>query len=621
MLSKNILDGICSPEDIKSMSNDELNILCQEIRQKLIDIVSVNGGHLASNLGAVELTVALHKVFNTPKDKIIWDVGHQCYTHKMLTGRLNKIHTIRKEDGLSGFPKRNESEYDAFNVGHSSTSISAALGIAMANNILNDDGQVVAVIGDGALSGGLAYEGLNNAGRFKKNFIVILNDNKMSISRNVGSMARYLSKIRMNPSYLRIKRRIDKFISKLPFGSGFIKKIILRMLLAIKNVVYRTTLFEQMGFAYYGPIDGHDMQSLVESLGSAKKLNKPVLIHVITKKGKGYEFAEKDPKNFHGTPSFDITTGKRETSKKSFSEVFGASMCELANDDNRICAITAAMKSGTGLTEFAHKYRERFFDVGIAEEHAVTFAAGLSAGGLLPVFAVYSSFLQRSYDQIIHDAALQNLKVVLAVDRAGIVGEDGETHQGVFDASFLHSIPNVTVFAPSFFDEVKPMLKKAIYDCEGTSAIRYPRGGENYKPVDFTTCGEAFDFYGDSNSDVVIVTYGTLFSYACVSKEELAKKGINVSIIKLNRISPIDVAAVEAASKFSNIFFFEEGIKCGGIGEHFNQLLVERLYIGKYVLRGIDNKFVVQSSVRSALHSLSLDSYGIINTIVTECLK
>ena len=447
-----LLNKIHSPDDLKELNLNQLNQLCREIRDKLIETVSQNGGHLASNLGVVELTVAIHKVFNTPEDALVWDVGHQCYVHKILTGRLDQIDSIRTEGGLSGFPKRRESRYDSFNTGHSSTSISSAFGIANAKALQNQAGKVIAVIGDGALSGGLAYEGLNNAGRFKKNFIVILNDNNMSISRNVGSMARYLAGIRAKPAYLRTKHRIEKILLHIPCVGKIIRNFLQYSKSFLKNLLYKSTLFEDMGFMYYGPFDGHDLGKLIDILQVAKNFKKPVLIHVVTKKGKGYPFAEKDPKSFHGVSAFDIETGETPAGGKNFSSVFGTLLCCMTEADPRICAITAAMISGTGLTEYSRIFRDHCFDVGIAEEHAVTFAGGLAAGGMLPVFAVYSSFLQRGYDQIIHDAALQNAKVTFAIDRAGIVGEDGETHQGLFDVAFLNTIPNITVFSPTYLD-------------------------------------------------------------------------------------------------------------------------------------------------------------------------
>lgn len=474
-MSDKILDQISCSRNLKGLSNEELIKLCEEIREKIITTVSKNGGHLASNLGVVELTVALHTVFDCPKDQIVWDVGHQCYTHKMLTGRLDKIDTIRTKGGLSGFQRRDESICDPLSTGHSSTSISSAFGLAAAKNLKGEDGSVIAVIGDGALSGGLAYEGMNNAGSFKRNFIVILNDNKMSISRNVGSMARYLSAIRMRSTYLKAKNVVDAILVKIPVLGDFMKKIILKSKSALKKLINNGTIFEGMGFKYFGPIDGHDIKKLIKVLTIAKNWDRPILIHINTVKGKGYHYAEKNPKAFHGTSGFDVKNGLKSIPKSDFSSVFGRELFNLAKDDARICAITAAMKLGTGLSYFARNFKNRFFDVGIAEEHAVTFAGGLSAGGMLPVFAVYSTFLQRSYDQIIHDVSLQNLKVVFAIDRAGIVGEDGETHQGIFDVALLNTIPGSVIYAPSYFDEVSGMLKKAFYEGSGIAAIRYPR--------------------------------------------------------------------------------------------------------------------------------------------------
>lgn len=614
-----ILDTVNSPKDLKNLSKDDLKELCSELRSKIVDVVSKNGGHLSSNLGAVELTVALHRVFNLPVDKIIWDVGHQCYSHKILTGRKNQIQTIRTENGLSGFPKRKESKYDAFDVGHSSTSISAALGMRVANDILDKGGYTVAVIGDGALSGGLAYEGLNNAGQLKKNFIVVLNDNKMSISRNVGSMSRYLTRIRMRPAYLRVKNRVEWVLRRTPFIGKFIRLVLLKSKSAIRTLIYKSTLFEDMGFVYYGPIDGHDLPSLIESLEFAKKINSPVLVHVITKKGKGYEFAEKDPKQFHGTPKFNVDTGERQSSSGNFSEVFGRTMCNLAEKDLRICAITAAMKLGTGLRDFSRLYRKRFFDVGIAEEHAVTFSAGLAVEGMLPVFAVYSTFLQRGYDEIIHDAATQNLDIVLAVDRAGVVGEDGETHQGVFDISFLNAIPNVTIFCPSFYSELRYMLESAIYNVRGVKVVRYPRGSEPELPKGFVSSCDTFDFFGEDSGDIAIVTYGRIFSDAYKVKQHLEDVGKKTAIIKLNIVKPLDPMSVTAVLGFKHVFFFEEGMLHGGIGESFSYELIKRKFAGSFHVTAINEKFIQHASVKSTLHSLSLDYDGMLETINLEC--
>lgn len=615
MSEYDILNKIESPKDLKQLTFDEIQLLCDQIRYKLIGTVSKTGGHLASNLGVVELTVALHKVFNSSNDRIVWDVGHQCYTHKMLTGRLKLIDTIRQEGGLSGFPKRNESKYDAFNAGHSSTSISAAFGILKAKEMCNEPGHVIAVIGDGALTGGLAYEGLNNAGRSKRNFIVILNDNKMSISKNVGSIARYLAHMRTKPTYLKVRNNLGDIVEKTPVFGKPLSRLLSKSKETLKSAIYDSTLFQDMGFFYYGPFDGHNINELLNVLNVAKKINGPVLIHVITTKGKGYKFAEKDPRNFHGISGFDIKTGEQSLSNPNFSEEFGSELCKLAKNDTRICAITAAMKMGTGLMEFAREFKDRFFDVGIAEEHAVTFAGGLSAGGMLPVFAVYSTFLQRAYDQIIHDAAIQNLKMVIAVDRAGIVGEDGETHQGIFDVSFLNAIPNVTILSPTYYSDLSIMLYNAFYKYDGVVAVRYPRGSELYKPKDFVSTDSSFDVYCHDKTNIAIVTYGRLFSYACKAKEKLKEKGINVSIIKLNKIKPIPREAIETINKYTKIFFFEETMKCGGIGEHLRTRLSDLNFEGDYHISAVEDRYVQHSSVKNTLKNLGLDDDGMVNTI------
>lgn len=615
-----LLNKIESPEDLQMLSIAELTELCSEIREKLIQTVSDNGGHLASNLGTVELTVALERVFNTNQDKIVWDVGHQAYTHKILTGRREAISTIRTQNGLSGYPNRLESEYDAFNAGHSSTSISAALGIANAKALMNDAGHVVAVIGDGALTGGLAYEGLNNAGRFKKNFIVILNDNDMSISRNVGSISRYLSQIRTKPGYFKVKGNVETILDRVPVVGKPIHRIISKSKAALKQVLYNSTLFEDMGFYYYGPFDGHNLEQLIDVFENAKNIKHPVLLHVLTCKGKGYSFAEQNPGAFHGVSSFDIKTGKESSSGESFSSIFGSNICTAAARDHRVCAITAAMQTGTGLNNFAKQFPERFFDTGIAEEHAITFAGGLAAGGMLPVCAIYSTFLQRGYDQIIHDAAIQRVKVVFAIDRAGVVGEDGETHQGIFDVSFLNTIPNITVYSPSYYDELYADFDKALYHCEGVSAVRYPRGKQLFKPFDFKSGYKAYDLYGDSNAEIVIVTYGRLFSFACKALSILQENGISARIVKLNRIKPIDSNAVKDAAQASSIYFFEEGITQGGVGEHFGYLITQSKFAGDFYLRGITN-FVPHATMQQSLFALGLDDKGMVNTIMTEYKK
>lgn len=619
MTNTSLLNQISSPKDIKNLSEAELSRLCLEIRNIIVNTVSQTGGHLASNLGVVELTVAIHSVFDVPFDKIVFDVGHQCYAHKLLTGRLDRIGTIRQENGLSGFPKRSESPCDCFNTGHSSTSISAAYGIACSAEMKKNNRYTVVVIGDGALSGGLAYEGLNNAGRSKKNLIVILNDNKMSISENVGSMARYLSDMRIKPTYLDAKSRVQSNLEKLPAVGKPIADGMRSTKEFIKDELFgqRKNLFEYFGFRYYGPYDGHDITQLRKALKAAKRRRGPVLVHICTVKGKGYEYAEKNPGAFHGISSFDIKTGDSKRSTKGYSDVFGEALCDLAEKDKRICAITAAMSIGTGLDGFAGKYKERFYDVGIAEEHAVTFAAGLAAGKSIPVFAVYSTFLQRSYDQILHDAALQNLHIVLAVDRAGIVGEDGETHQGIFDVAFFNTIPNVTVYAPSDFNELRTMLNKAVYDTGGVAAVRYPRGGESCLPEDYQYQDAPFQIYGSTKSKYLIITYGRLFVQACAAKKQLAAVGRDCCILKLNTVKPIPQEAVLAAKGFRRILFAEEGIRSGGVGEAFGFMLYQNGYKGQFVLNAIEG-FVPQAKTNSALHHLELDSEGMVKKLLNS---
>lgn len=607
------LDKIDSPSDLKKLTVDELYVLCDEIRDMLIRTVSCNGGHLSPNLGTVELTVALHYVYDLPEDSIVWDVGHQSYTHKILTGRRDRMATIRQKDGLSGFPKRSESKYDAFNVGHSSTSISAAYGIARAKELKGDKSRTVAVIGDGALTGGLAYEGLNNSGRTKRNFTIVLNDNKMSISQNVGSMAKYLTHIRIRPGYIKTKKIVEKVLMHTPVIGNPIRRMLLHSKSRLRTSVYRNTIFEDLGFVYYGPVDGHDIRKLIHAFNASKNVDQGVLIHVITTKGKGYSYAEMDPKSYHGIGKFDIDTGEPSSSKKGYSARFGEIMCDFAGKDEKICAITAAMKSGTGLSSFARKYRDRFFDVGIAEEHAVTFACGMAAQGITPVFAVYSTFLQRSYDQLIHDAAAQELHIVLGIDRAGIVGDDGETHQGVFDAAMLNSVPGATVYSPCYFDELKADLDRAIYHDSGIAAVRYPRGSEPHRPIDYR-CGGLYTVYG-SGKAAVLVTYGRLFAHAAQAAEVLKEKGTEITIIKLERIRPIPEDAIKIASAFSRVYFFEEGMESGGIGETFCFKLRDYDFNGKFELTAIKDKFVPQSTVEQALESLGLDCTGMVNKI------
>ena len=477
MAENKFLDKINSPADVKKLSVPQLEQLAKEIRQLLISVISHTGGHLAPNLGVVELTLALHKVFNTPEDKIIFDVGHQAYIHKIITGRREQFPTLRQYGGLSGFPKRSESEHDAFGTGHSSTSISAALGMACARDLQGEDYNVVAVIGDGSMTGGMAFEALNNAGMLHKNMIVVLNDNEMSISKNVGAMSEYLYQLRTGETYNKIKNDIEGWLKNMEFGSDVLKAI-RRLKGSVKYLMVPTSIFEELGFTYLGPVDGHDLDGLLDVLQAAKKIDGPVMVHVLTKKGKGYKPAEESPNKFHGTGPFDIATGKKITNPNapvSYTEVFGKTLTKLADIDEKIVGITAAMPDGTGLNIFAEAHKDHFFDVGIAEQHAVTAAAGMAAAGMKPVAAIYSTFMQRAYDSIMHDICMQKLHVTLCLDRAGLVGDDGYTHHGVFDYAYLRSIPNMTIMAPKDENELQHMLKTAL-DFDGPVSVRYPRG-------------------------------------------------------------------------------------------------------------------------------------------------
>lgn len=594
-----ILSTIKSPEDVKKLNIGEANALCTEIRDCIINTVSKNGGHLASNLGAVELTVALHRAFNSPEDAIIFDVGHQCYTHKLITGRFESFGTIRTENGISGFLKPSESEHDKFITGHSSNSVSAAYGIYKAKQLKGEKGTAVAVIGDGALTGGMAYEALNNAGSDSGNFIVVLNDNKMSISNNVGALSRALTKMRNKPRYHHLKFKLSGFLLKIPYGK-YIDRFIRKVKEAIKGVFYRKNIFTALGFNYLGPVDGHNVSSMESLFNIAKEYTRPSLIHVITTKGKGYSYAEDSPNSYHGVSAFDIEQGADSKTKKSFSSVAGDTLCKLAENDSSICAITAAMAEGTGLSGFANKFKERFFDVGIAEQHAVTFAAGLAEEGLKPFFAVYSTFLQRSFDQLIHDCAIGGFPVKLLIDRAGIVGEDGETHQGLFDVSYLTSIPDITVYSPATYDELEYRISE-VAKSNTIEAIRYPRGGEK-KCLSFDKTAEYSIIKG--GSDKAIITYGRLFAEASAAKGK--QDGLN--IIKLNKIYPLSDELVSDIFGYSELHLFEETEKNGGIGEHLASVLTEKGYAGKFVIHAVENKFVQAASIENSLRFNGLDS-------------
>ena len=615
-MNDSILKNIKSPADIKNLSYEELDELASQIRHELISTVSKNGGHLASNLGVVELTIALHKCFDSPKDKFVFDVGHQIYTHKLLTGRYDRFSTIRTEGGLSGFPRPTESEHDIFFTGHSSTSISSAYGISVSELIRGSKNYTIAVIGDGAFTGGLAYEAINNVGRNKDaKLIVVLNDNEMSISQNVGSISKYLTNIRTTRQYFRLKASLESALNHIPLIGRKLSSGVYKLKTSIKNKLYNSNMFEDLGFRYMGPVDGHNIHKLTEVLEQAKHIDRPVLLHVHTKKGKGYELAEQNPSEFHGISKFDTDTGETVAKGPNFSDEFGKYLCELASKDSRICAITAAMSLGTGLSEYATNYSDRFFDVGIAEEHAVVFSSGLAKGGMIPFFVVYSTFLQRCYDQLIHDAALQKQKMIIAIDRAGFVGEDGETHQGIFDVAFMNTISNFTIYAPATYDEMRKDMYKAVYKDSNVIAIRYPRGSECELPDDFVPTYDVFDIYGDEEADVSLVTYGRIFGNACKAYKALKKQGMSIRVVKLNKIKPLDPSIVEILKDSRSIFFFEEGIQNGGVGEKLALRLLEAGYRGEYKLTAVDYCFVEQGSVASTIAKNNLDTDSMVEIV------
>ena len=621
-MKSSILDTICSPQDVKELPFEQLDVLCTQIRERLIQTTAKTGGHLASNLGTVELTVALHRVFDCPDDQIVWDVGHQCYTHKLLTGRREQFSTLRQEGGLSGFPKRKESEYDAFIAGHSSTSISVASGLARAKKLQNDQHHVIAVIGDGAFTSGLAFEGANNAARFGDNLIVILNDNKMSISKNVGSFSKYLSKIRARPAYFRTKDRVESICNHLPLIGKPLNQLLVWLKTTMKTVVYGSNWFEDMGFCYLGPIDGHNMETLCDVLQRAKNLHRPVFLHIETQKGKGYSYAEENPGEYHGTSGFDIDTGKSFSSASTnFSNEFGLYLTELAKRDERICAITAAMKYGTGLNHFSRAFGQqgRFFDVGIAEPHAVTFAGGLAANGMLPVFAVYSSFLQRCYDQIIHDLSIEQQHVVIGIDRAGIVGSDGETHQGLFDVAMLSSVPGITLYSPATYEEMRCSLYKSLYEHTGVCCVRYPRGGESKLPAFDPQVPWAIEPTG-AKPRLLLVTYGKLSAQAVQAAQTLSQQGVPTAVLKLLRLLPFCEEAVEQAMQAEYVLFAEEGIESGGIGQMFGSRLLENGFQGHYRVLAVHDRFVEQATPDRALALCGLDAQSMVQTC-TQWMK
>lgn len=588
------LETIRSPEDVRSLSAEQLPVLAEEIRAELLRVVSANGGHLASNLGVVELTIALHRVFSCPEDSFIFDVGHQSYVHKLLTGRRERFDTLRKFGGLSGFPCIAESECDAFGCGHSSTSISAGLGIATANRLAGSEAYVVAVIGDGSFTGGMAYEALNNCAGNDR-LIIVLNDNNMSIAKNVGAMDNYLNRFRNSAKYFRMKNRVKSRFEHIPLiGKGLVK-VCKKIKGKVKHLLVRENFFEHLGLAYYGPLDGNDEALLETVLREAKNDGKCSVVHICTKKGKGYAPAEERPDLYHGTGRFDPEKGVEEQAGKCFSSEFGKALCELAEKDGRICAITAAMPDGTGLTRFREAFPERFFDVGIAEQHASTFACGLAAKGMKPVFAVYSTFAQRAYDQILHDCALQKLPVVFAFDRAGLVGEDGATHHGIFDVSFLNAIPGLTVWSPDCYEELRKCLAEALSG-NSPAVIRYPRGQETEYPQTGFKAMDGLKFINFGKRPVVsIITYGRITLQALLAACILYGKGIRTRVIKLVRIKPVLPDSLRMlTSSTPVVYFLEEGMREGGVAEHILSVLEESGQTNDKVfrIRAVEDRFV-----------------------------
>ena len=614
-----MLESLKTPAELRKMRLSELKILASEIRHLILETVSKNGGHLAPSLGTVELTLALYSVFDFDKDKIVWDVGHQAYTHKILTGRRDNFHTLRKKGGITGFPKRSESPYDFFGVGHSSTSISAALGLLLAEEIQSKNGKVIAVIGDGALTGGEAFEALNHAGQLKKNLIVILNDNEMSIAKNVGALSEYLSEVRLNPQYRRAKRDFENFIKNLPI-SDIGDKILTAansVRYGLKSAIVPGNIFEALGFTYIGPIDGHDIKIMQDIFSKVSDLEEPILIHVHTTKGKGYKPAENSPEKFHGVGKFNLDTGEilKKPSPPTYTEIFSKAIIDIAQQNKKIVAITAAMPSGTGLKKFAEKFSDRFFDVGIAEEHAVTLAAGMAAGGLRPIVAIYSTFIQRAYDQILHDICLQNLPVIICLDRAGLVGEDGATHHGAFDMAFLRTIPNINILAPKDENELRQMLFAAV-EQEKPVAIRYPRGsgsGANVEEIPQNLAwGKAEYILKNDSAEVSIFAVGSMVQVAIDAAKLL---NFPVNVINARFVKPLDknILANDAAKIFVTI---EEGTLSGGFGAAVAEFLADE-NISKRLLRfGINDKFVEHGTRAELLEICGLTAKQIADAIL-----
>lgn len=603
---------------LQHISDLEAQDLCHELRERIIQVVSRRGGHLASNLGTVELTVAIHRVFDTGRDRLVFDVGHQCYAHKILTGRNGAMDTIRSYGGLAGFPKPSESVHDAFIAGHASNSVSVALGMASARTLLGETYHVIALLGDGALTGGLVYEGLSAAGQSGEPLLVILNDNGMSITQSVGGMANYLAHQRLKPQYLQLKKIYRKLMNHIPLGHH-IYRVTHNIKKGIKEGLLPCSMFEDMGFCYMGPVDGHDVKRLTQLLHYAKEARGPVLLHVRTVKGKGYFPAEQNPDSYHGVEPFHIQDGSPvQPSGRNFSAAFGETLCRMAEQDYRICAITAAMQSGTGLTEFSRRFPTRFFDVGIAEGHAAAMAAGLAKQGMRPVFAVYSTFLQRSYDMLLHDVAIQGLHVVFCVDRAGLVGEDGETHHGVFDTAFLNTIPGMTVLCPASETELEEMLELAIHKLNGPVAIRYPRGGEGAYTGG---SGTEPDLCLREGTDVTLLSFGTMISNVLEAAQTLAQAGISAEVIKLNRLTPLPwKRTAESVRKTGRILAVEENMAMGCVGERMlSRLTLEGVPVRRGALMNCGETFVPHGTVKQLRQLLGLDPQSIFEKAMEVC--
>ena len=608
------LDSINSPEDIKKLNITELSTLCQEIRTFLVDSVSKTGGHLASNIGAVELSVALHYVFDSPVDHLMFDVGHQSYVHKILTGRKDKFDTLRKLDGISGFLKPEESEHDCFISGHSSNSISAMLGMARADKLNNINSYSVALIGDGALTGGMAYEALNDAGCSELPLIIVLNDNDMSISKSVGGLATWLSNMRLSPKYFTFKNRTLSFLKKFGKTGDKLVSILSSLKGNIRKNVLPENIFSSLGFKYLGPADGNNIETVIALLTQAKKLNRPVVVHFKTIKGKGYSYSEDAPDEYHSVSSFDTKEGKSISSSESFSSVFGNTLTNISSKDSRVCAITAAMDMGTGLTIFKETFPDRFFDVGIAEQHAVTMSAGIAKRGLLPVCAIYSTFMQRAYDQLLHDVSLNNAHVVFGIDRSGPVGSDGPTHHGLFDTSYLRSIPNMVIYAPSSYAELSSFINKALYEHQGPVSIKYSRNKEGIYSDDSS--------YEDAKiieegSDITIITYGILINEALDAAKLLKEKGINVELIKLNRLDKLDSSKIiNSVSKTNRLIVCEDSIESGSIGESVLSLLMQSNVSVDSLLINFKNSFGEIGTVKDIYKKHGLDAKSIVSSII-----